>query len=434
MEEKFLQTHITILFYLILLFYLKNFTVNLTDIPKKLLNYIKVYYSFLIILTVAGFFSRLIILIQIFTVQKINEILNSFLKRNTKNVKIKRNLSFNKDLKKSKLTKKRLSDKNNNIKDSKNNCIDKLNHDQFSEGFIDINKKNYINNNEDVNKYDKKRETYNLHITKVKKRNNGKYIENDNIKSEDLMEIDKKGKIKSKMKNSQDIETDVTKKGNVNFDIYSNKQKYNFFTNFSNIICSNENFVKENNNINYNTNKNINSSVINNINNNINNSTNKNANNNNINNNLNDNIYNNIYNSFIDNRYNNSSCTLINEMNIKINNTFTKSKKIPLKSILKKNNLSNGTLKIKNQEIKNNKHIRFNSDIETYFFEKYSFEEDTYNNNNCNKKKFYKILDTYNLISWEIFSYSNLRHNLNLVFIDIINSVFVFKDKLVAKF
>ncbi|CRG93427.1 conserved Plasmodium protein, unknown function [Plasmodium gallinaceum] len=432
MEEKFLQTHITLLFYLILLFYLKNFTVNFIEIPKKILHYIKVYYSFLIILTAVGFFSRLIILIQIFIVQKINEILNKFLNSNSKNVKIKKNIRFNKDSSKLKLKKKKLSDIDNNFKYLKNNNLDKLNHDKFSKGNIDLNKKNYINHNQDANKYDKKREAYIPYIIKKRKKNKEKNIENDQIKNEDI-----KRKAKDKMKNDQDTETYLETKENTNFD-YSYKQKYNFFTHFSNVSYNEENSVEKNNNMNCNKNNNVNSNTTEHLDNDLYNSKNKYTNNNiknDIKTNSNNNIYNNPNNSFINYRDSNCSYTCVNEMNKKINDTFTKSEKIPLKSILKKNILSNDSLKIKNnQKVKSDKHIRFNADIETYFFEKNSFEEDAYNNDNDSKQKFYRIFDAYNLTNTNIFSYCNVSYNLNLVFNDVINSFFVYKDKLVKKF
>ncbi|GAW79702.1 hypothetical protein, conserved [Plasmodium gonderi] len=88
MEEKALQTHITILFYLLVLFYLKNFTFSFMDMPRKLYKYIKFYYSFLIILTIVGFFSRLIALIRLFIIQQVHRIINGiFLKNKTSNIK-----------------------------------------------------------------------------------------------------------------------------------------------------------------------------------------------------------------------------------------------------------------------------------------------------------------------------------------------------------
>ncbi|ETW31089.1 hypothetical protein PFFCH_01429 [Plasmodium falciparum FCH/4] len=100
MEEKLIQTHITLLFYLILLFYLKNFTISFIDVPKKLFNYIKVYYSFLILLTILGFFSKLLVLIRIFITHNINKIFRLLLRNNVNFECIKNHIRFNKSRKK----------------------------------------------------------------------------------------------------------------------------------------------------------------------------------------------------------------------------------------------------------------------------------------------------------------------------------------------
>ncbi|ANQ06714.1 Uncharacterized protein PCOAH_00011000 [Plasmodium coatneyi] len=78
MEEKALQTHITLLFYLIVLFYLKNFTFSFMDMPRKLYKYIKFYYFFLIVLTIVGFFSRLLVLTRLLLIQQVQKIVNHF--------------------------------------------------------------------------------------------------------------------------------------------------------------------------------------------------------------------------------------------------------------------------------------------------------------------------------------------------------------------
>ncbi|KYN99291.1 hypothetical protein PRSY57_0819600 [Plasmodium reichenowi] len=610
MEEKLIQTHITLLFYLILLFYLKNFTVSFIDVPKKLFNYIKVYYSFLILLTILGFFSKLLVLIRIFITHNINKIFRLLLKNNVNFECIKNHIRFNKSRKKvnykdeKKLITNVVYNKSTNS-DNKNNSYNKNNNNNNNNNNIQTpnhtgRKRFYlfINKNADQqnNAIFKKSNTADLITTSIRERNQGdgsnnstkqkrskkrtkllkklkilkrddnkqneehdedKDIKDDNqnndycsdynegneddddnnnnnsISMEENKNVNKNNLKCKKHSNSShenyteilceecdamiNLKNKIIKKNEINmndqnsdetfednkdsltelgFNKSINEKNFYLFSLLSNILYNNTSncskVKKKKEGVSYN-NKN-NDNIINNDNyiddgymnsdissdtfndlesdnnselitsdehlahaqnkfrnckNNMLDSHNKSKSNNNYNsfsNYSSDSIYSSDSNYNSDCNYNNNEnpSSVIKKMNpsnnvilnnesnkrieVKSINLNTNQETKPLKSILKK---CNNTTSDKNKN--NNRHIRFNNDVETYFFEKYLFEDDMYSIIDP-RRTFYKILEAYNITNTEIFSYCNMRHNLNVVFNDIINSVFIYKDKIVKKF
>lgn len=82
MEHKFIQANITVLLYLIVLYYLKNAAISFVEFPRKLFDCVKVYYVFLIFLTILGFFKRLFILIRIIVSHWLNKMIGVLFFRN----------------------------------------------------------------------------------------------------------------------------------------------------------------------------------------------------------------------------------------------------------------------------------------------------------------------------------------------------------------
>lgn len=78
MEQKFIQANISVLLYLIVLYYLKNAVISFVEFPKKMFEYVKVYYFFLMFITVLGFIKRIAMLIRIMLAQWTQELLSFF--------------------------------------------------------------------------------------------------------------------------------------------------------------------------------------------------------------------------------------------------------------------------------------------------------------------------------------------------------------------
>ncbi|CAD2089245.1 conserved Plasmodium protein, unknown function [Plasmodium vinckei lentum] len=595
MEDKIIQTHITILLYLMLIVYLKSFTINLGDMPKKLFTYIKVYYAFLIVITIVAFFRRLFLLTSLYITDTVNKLLNYVLLKDNKNevnyVKsyasknssvhdlfFQNNLEseiLNKYLNESKIdfykyfllyddligndknpnfcltnkneveqneinynqtqnnnyTPMEYKDPNQNIE---NNFInndtypysDEINEASFSnsDAFYDVPNSQtdrYLNSFNPMNtKYTRKIYSFffRKNNTLIKKTSNkGREKETqepdegttsseenerdnnseengdenrENIENreknneENSQKKSSKGKyihnrIKS-LKLSEDayFQKHLTKLKHLKFvtfmlDLLSNYKKYIMIdkiikhlsrcannTNHNTLSSSikldqhNTDYIANpiHNNVNINNEKENDESVIKNINNLEktpepllnNNCMRKNNNNKLENSNLfPSNIFGNMFNLDSEKK---SQKPFFQNVNFQDDNSHsnkdntnvstgdeTKKNTVILKSILKKRNPSD--LKNENNsKNKNQRHIRFNPKVQTLLFEKYSDDEEYIYNMNHGKKGLYKIFDDYNIKNSDIFSYYNMRNNLNSIFTDIINSVCVYKDKVSRKF
>ncbi|CAD2089010.1 conserved Plasmodium protein, unknown function [Plasmodium vinckei brucechwatti] len=592
MEDKIIQTHITILLYLMLIVYLKSFTINLGDMPKKLFTYIKVYYAFLIVITIVAFFRRLFLLTSLYITDTVNKLLNYVLLKDNKNkvnyVKSYANKSssvhdlffqnnleseiLNKYLNESKIDFYKYfllyddligNDKNTNFCLTNKNEVEQseINYNQTQNNnftpmeYKDPNqniKNNFVNNdtypyNDEINdmsfsnsdafydvssgqtdrysnsfnpmniKYTRKIYSFffrknNNTLTK-KTSNKGKEKEtqepdegntsseenerdnnseeNDNENRENIeknheenfQKKSSKGKyihnrIKSlKLNEDAYFQKHLTKLKHLKFvtfmlDLLSNYKKYIMIdkiikhlsrcannTNHNTLSSSikldqnNTDYITNpvHNNFNINNEKENDESVIKNINNlektpeQLNNNCMRKNNNNKLENSnlFPSNIFGNMFNldsekktqkPFFQNVNFQDDNSHSNKDNTNVS-TGDETKKNPviLKSILKKRNPSD--LKNENNsKNKNQRHIRFNPKVQTLLFEKYSDDEEYIYNMNHGKKGLYKIFDDYNIKNSDIFSYYNMRNNLNSIFTDIINSVCVYKDKVSRKF
>ncbi|SCM00821.1 conserved Plasmodium protein, unknown function [Plasmodium chabaudi chabaudi] len=598
MEDKIIQTHITILLYLMLIVYLKSFTINLGDMPKKLFTYIKVYYAFLIVITVVAFFRRLFLLTSLYITDTVNKLLNYVLLKDNKNevnyVKsyatksssvhdlfFQNNLEseiLNKYLNESKIDFYKYfllyddligNDKNanfcltnkNEVEQNEINYNQNQNNNFASMDYKDTNQQidnNFVNNNhtypycDEINeisfsnsdsfydvtnsqtdryansfnpmniKYTRKLYSFffrkNNTLTK-KTSNKGKgkdaqekeaqesdegttsseeterdnnrdehsdknfekNFEKNNDESSDGKCQKKNGKEKSihnrikSFKISEDayFQKHLTKLKHLKFvtfmlDLLSNYKKYimidkiikhlsrcannanhNTLSSSINLDKNNADYISNpvHNNLNINNEKENDESVIKNINNlekspeQVNNCMRKNNNNKLENSNLfPSNIFGNMFNLDNEKKTQNIFFQNVNfqdssnkeNTNVSTENE-TKKNTVILKSILKKRNPSD--LKNENNsKNKNQRHIRFNPKVQTLLFEKYSDDEEYIYNMNHGKKGLYKIFDDYNIKNSDIFSYYNMRNNLNSIFTDIINSVCVYKDKVSRKF
>ncbi|KEG00858.1 conserved Plasmodium protein, unknown function [Plasmodium vinckei vinckei] len=593
MEDKIIQTHITILLYLMLIVYLKSFTINLGDMPKKLFTYIKVYYAFLIVITVVAFFRRLFLLTSLYITDTVNKLLNYVLLKDNKNevnyVKsytsksssvhdlfFQNNLEseiLNKYLNESKIDFYKYfllyddligNDKNANFCLTNKNEVEQneINYNQTQNNnftpmeYKDPNQKidnNFINNdtylytdeiNEtsfsnsdafyDVTSSQTDRYTYSFNpintkytrkiysfffrknntLTK-KTSNKGKEREaqepddgttslEENERDNKNEEDSEKNRECSEKNNEKNFQKKIGKGKSIhnrikslklNEDAYFQKHltklKHLKFVTFMLDLLSNykkyimiDKIIKHLSRCASNTNhKTLSSSIklnqnstnylhnpahnnFNNINNekendelaikNINNleKTPEQVNNNCMrkNNKLENsnlfpsNIFGNMFNLDsekksqkpffqnvnLQNDNNNNSSSSKDNTNV---STGDETKKTPviLKSILKKRNPSD--LKNENNsKNKNQRHIRFNPKVQTLLFEKYSDDDEYIYNMNNGKKGLYKIFDDYNIKNSDIFSYYNMRNNLNSIFTDIINSVCVYKDNMSRKF
>ncbi|CAD2101483.1 hypothetical protein YYG_04184 [Plasmodium vinckei petteri] len=593
MEDKIIQTHITILLYLMLIVYLKSFTINIGDMPKKLFTYIKVYYAFLIVITIVAFFRRLFLLTSLYITDTVNKLLNYVLLKDNKNevnyVKsyasksssvhdlfFQNNLEseiLNKYLNESKIDFYKYfllyddligNDKNPNFCLTNKNEVEQneINYNQTQNNnytpmeYKDPNQNienNFINNdtypysgeineasfsnsdafydvpNSQTDRYPNSFNPMNIKYTRkiysffFRKNNNtltkktsnkGKEKEtqepdegttsseeneqdnnreeNGDENRENIENIEKnnednfqkksnKGKyihnrIKS-LKLSEDayFQKHLTKLKHLKFvtfmlDLLSNYKKYIMIdkiikhlsrcannTNHNTLSSSikldqhNTDYITNpiHNNVNINNEKENDESVIKNINNLEktpepllnNNCMRKNNNNKLENSNLfPSNIFGNMFNLDSEKKSQKPFFQNVNfqDDNSKDNTNVstgdeTKKNTVILKSILKKRNPSD--LKNENNsKNKNQRHIRFNPKVQTLLFEKYSDDEEYIYNMNHGKKGLYKIFDDYNIKNSDIFSYYNMRNNLNSIFTDIINSVCVYKDKVSRKF
>ncbi|VWU53098.1 hypothetical protein HEP_00506100 [Hepatocystis sp. ex Piliocolobus tephrosceles] len=217
---------------------------------------------------------------------------------------------------------------------------------------------------------------------------------------------------------------------------------------------------------------NINNININNI-----NVNNININNNNINNNINNNYNKNVFfnNPGISNKRINAKCNcgesgnnnkhIIKEVtcfNNNLNSDFNNKNKVikkyntcnsmaetktVLKSILKKTKSAEvgNTNEDKDKEVKikykNTKHVQFNTKLNTYYFEKYSYEDNIYRFNNIiidsknnynrssnsKRESLYKVLE-YGINKNDLFSYDTVRYNFNSLLKKIVTFVYVYKD------
>ncbi|SBT74924.1 conserved Plasmodium protein, unknown function [Plasmodium malariae] len=471
MEEKILQTHITLLFYLMLIFYLNNFTMNFIDMPRKLFKCVKVYYSFLIILTIVGFFNRLFSLIRVFIVQTVNRIINSYiikhrvknvhinrstirLKRNNGNLTVIKNnvisscltCNVNKEgapcssstdeincsnaerTEKEEISKDRggdsiscsISSDNNNGGSSCSSSSDSCNSCELAG--VTKKRKKHRKRSYSIYKYISsdlfwRKNKYNLLGKDERKltEQHNEGVDDEHVKNAGLCNTPEQNKdaetaavngvmsaredsARDRVQNTDDKVNSVRINKNLNFHNHLSKQKYSsFFSILCDIIYNSKNYVKVNNNMKW-----------------LSGEPNRELSNR-------KGIYDKSNNDM------NSSC--VNEAN---SLTLNKPEKRVLKSILKKS-VSTEEGNISKSKKCSNKHIRFNSHVETYFFEKYSSEQDMYNKI-YGKIHFTKLLDEYNLINTDIFSYYNMRSNLNVVFNDIVNSVYDYKDKIVKKF
>ncbi|CAD2101456.1 conserved Plasmodium protein, unknown function [Plasmodium vinckei] len=593
MEDKIIQTHITILLYLMLIVYLKSFTINLGDMPKKLFTYIKVYYAFLIVITIVAFFRRLFLLTSLYITDTVNKLLNYVLLKDNKNevnyVKsyasksssvhdlfFQNNLEseiLNKYLNESKIDFYKYfllyddligNDKNHNFCLTNKNEVEQneINYNQTQNNnytpmeYKDPNQNienNFINNdtypysgeineasfsnsdafydvpNNQTDRYPNSFNPMNIKYTRkiysffFRKNNNtltkktsnkGKEKEaqepdegttsseenerdnnreengdenRENIENieknneENIQKKSSKGKyihnrIKS-LKLSEDayFQKHLTKLKHLKFvtfmlDLLSNYKKYIMIdkiikhlsrcannTNHNTLGSSikldqhNTDYITNpiHNNVNINNEKGNDEPVIKNINNLEktpepllnNNCMRKNNNNKLENSNLfPSNIFGNMFNLDSEKKFQKPFFQNVNfqDDNSKDNTNVstgdeTKKNTVILKSILKKRNPSD--LKNENNsKNKNQRHIRFNPKVQTLLFEKYSDDEEYIYNMNHGKKGLYKIFDDYNIKNSDIFSYYNMRNNLNSIFTDIINSVCVYKDKVSRKF
>ncbi|SCO59311.1 conserved Plasmodium protein, unknown function [Plasmodium berghei] len=566
MEDKIIQTHITILLYLMLIVYLKSFTINLGDMPKKLFTYIKVYYAFLIVITIVAFFRRLFLLFYLYITNSVNKLFNYVLLKDSKNeanyiksygnknsahdIFFQNNLEseiLNKYLNENKIdfykyflfcddlisydknTSLCLTNKseigqneisfNNSIsmecehpnKTHDNNFLngekynDKENDISFSnpDSLYDV-ANNQTDRSNSLNRINTKfsRKIYNFFFRK----NNNLVKKTFNKRKDKVVQEKETQKSKNDISNLgenkpiNDNETDNHNKSNeekyinnhiksfkLNKDRYFQKHLIKFkhlkFITFMLDLLNNykkyimiDKIIKQFSRCTNNTNQNtLNSSIELNKNNaeciskdhsvhnnfNINNEKQndelilKNINNlektfeqfncmtknNNKLENSNlfpSNIFGNMFNT---NNEKKSQKTFFQNINFHDNNNNKESvntekemkkNNVILKSILKKNNSN-----LKNEENsknKNKKHIRFNPKVQTLLFEKYYDEEEYIYNMNNGKKGLYKIIDEYNIKNSDIFSYYNMRNSLNSIFTDIVNSVYVYKDKISRKF
>ncbi|CDU17227.1 uncharacterized protein PY17X_0710700 [Plasmodium yoelii] len=576
MEDKIIQTHITILLYLMLIVYLKSFTINLGDMPKKLFTYIKVYYGFLIVITIVAFFRRLFLLFYLYITNTINKLFNYILLKDNKNeinyIKGYANKQYVQDIffqnnLESEIINKYLNqnqidfyryflfcdnlvnyDKNTNLcLTNKNDVVqnesgqNEINHDNsiyMKSGYAnksnggDDDDGNGNDNGDDeeneiffsscdtlydvansqadrsnlLNRINTKfsRKLFNFFFRKnnsllkktlnkgkekekekEKENENENEKENENETQESKNGISTFGEIKSnsdsKMSNEMDGEekSNKGKYGSNHIKSYKlNKERYfqkhlikfkhlkfitfmlDLLNNYKKYIMIDK-LIKQLSRPATTTNGNSsggdggNSSgnaednslckekqndglVVEKINNfektyeELNCMRKNNSNKLESYNLFSSNIFGNIFNTDSEKKSQKSKKYFVQNLDFQNDNKENvnmekeiKKNNVMLKSILKKN-----TSNLKN---KNKKHIRFNPKVQTLLFEKYSDEEEYIYNMNSGKKGLYKITDEYNIKNSDIFSYYNMRNNLNSIFTDIINSVYVYKDKMSRK-
>ncbi|SBT32736.1 conserved Plasmodium protein, unknown function [Plasmodium ovale wallikeri] len=438
--------------------------------PKKLFQYIKVYYSFLIILTIVGFFSRLFVLIRFCIAQIINRVINSFLIKHkvNNNVQVKRSFRIcEKNRDNSILQKNKpvvtISDSNENGGDSKLTCSSTELGNESGSRNRGGGRRGHLRKLMKIVRRKKERQKDNTDASesgsgdKCMEGNNNNYnARTKNIGEETISKSNKcaienreddtlKGAVNAESEcdtcnsateesASVDLSSDIssdssaeaaagaiaaadanwgvdectggvgttdggTNQYGINEDVYFHnylsKQKYfAFFSQLSDLICNSKRYLVP-----------VRGASI------VGKSDNTSSD---VGNHENGNQQNGVSDAFIKG----DSCMKEQE------------KKIP-KSILKKSpsqkegkNFFKGGGSVK--------HIRFNTQVETYFFEKSPYEDDLYNINN-RRRNLYKVLEEYSITNTDIFSYYNMRNNINVVFNDIINSMYIYKEKIIKK-